>query len=259
MCFNLYTILIYLRDICLKSMQAEMEKERNAYRAHCLVLTFPSQGHINPMLEFSKRLEHKGLKVTLVTTNFISKTIYKEATSIALETISDGYDEGGRAQAESIQAYLERFRRVGSQTLAELLEKFSSSGCPVDCVVYDAFLPWALGVAKKFGLVGATFFTQSCAIGNIYYHVHKGVLKVPLSETEILLPGSPPLEPQDMPSFIYRFGISYPAFFDMVVSQFSNIDQADWILCNTFYELEQEVTHTINFVHFFFFNLFWGN
>ncbi|XP_062173992.1 UDP-glycosyltransferase 74F2-like [Alnus glutinosa] len=217
-----------------------MVNEKNAYRAHCLVLAYPTQGHINPMLQFSKRLEHKGVRVTLVTTYSISKTIHKEATSIALETISDGYDDGGIEQAESIQAYLERFWRVGSQTLSQLLEKLSSSGCPVDCIVYDAFLPWALDVAKKFGLVGAVFFTQSCAVDNILFHVYKGVLKLPLSEPEILLPGLPPLQPQDTPSFICDFG-SYPAFFDMVVQQFSNIDKADWVLCNTFYELEQEV------------------
>lgn len=137
-----------------------MEKEtNNAYKAHCLVLSYPTQGHLNPMLEFSKRLEHKGVKVTLVTTRSMSKTIHKEASSIALETISDGFDEGGFAHAESIQAYLERFWQVGSQTLAELLEKLSSSssGNPVDCIVYDAFLSWALDVAKKFGLVGAVF------------------------------------------------------------------------------------------------------
>ncbi|XP_059459420.1 mogroside IE synthase-like [Corylus avellana] len=219
-----------------------MELEKNAYRAHCLALTYPVQGHINPLLEFSKRLEHKGVKVTLVTTHFISKTIHKEAatSSIALETISDGYDEDGRAQAESIKAYLERFRRVGSQTLAELLEKLSTSGCPVDCIVYDTYLPWALDVAKKFGLLGAAFFTQSCVVNNIYNHVHKGVLKVPLSETEILLPGLPPLESQDMPSFIYD-SVSYPALFDMFVGQFTNLGQADWVFVNTFYELEQEV------------------
>jgi hypothetical protein len=45
------------------------------YITRWTALTFPSQGYINPMLEFSKRLEHKGLKVTLVVTNFISKTI----------------------------------------------------------------------------------------------------------------------------------------------------------------------------------------
>ncbi|XP_059434663.1 UDP-glycosyltransferase 74F2-like [Corylus avellana] len=217
-----------------------MEKQKNGYKAHCLVLSYPTQGHINPMLQFSKRLDNKGVRVTLVTTFSISKTIHKEATSIALDTISDGYDDGGIEQAESIQAYLDSFWRVGSQTLTQLLEKFSSSGSPVDCIVYDAFLPWALDVAKKFGLIGAVFFTMSCAVDNILYQVHKGALKLPLSESEILLPGLPPLEREDMPSFISDFG-SYPAFFDMVVQQFSNIDKADWVLCNTFYELEQEV------------------
>jgi pathogen-inducible salicylic acid glucosyltransferase len=218
-----------------------MDKERNVYRAHCLVLAYPAQGHINPMMQFSKRLEHKGIKVTLVITKSISNTMHKEAaTSIALETISDGYDEGGIAQAESVHTYLDRFRQVGMQTLAELIEKVSSSGCPVDCVVYDPFLPWALDVAKKLGLLGAVLFTQSCAVDNIYYHVHKGVLKLPLSDSKILLPGSPPLGPQDMPSSIYDFG-SYPAFFDTLVGQFSNIDKADCVLVNTFYKLEKEV------------------
>jgi pathogen-inducible salicylic acid glucosyltransferase len=217
-----------------------MEMEKNGYRAHCLVLTYPAQGHINPMMEFCKRLQHKGVKVTFVITNFISKTMHKEASSIALETISDGYDEGGLAQAESIYAYEESFRRVGSQTLTQLIEKLSSSSSPVDCVVYDSLLTWALDIAKSFGLLGAVFLTQSCAVDNIYYHVHKGVLKLPLSETEILLLGSPPLQPQDLPSFISDFG-SYPVYYDMLVGQFSNIDKADWVFVNTFYELEQEV------------------
>ncbi|XP_062175293.1 UDP-glycosyltransferase 74F2-like [Alnus glutinosa] len=217
-----------------------MEMVGNVYRAHCLVLAYPGQGHINPMMEFSKRLEHKGVKVTMVITKSIAHTMDKEVNSIVVETISDGYDEGGVAEAESIPAYLESFWRVGSQTLTELIEKLSNSGCPVDCVVYDPFLPWALDIAKKFGLVGAMFFTQSCAVDNIYYHVYKGVLKVPLLETEIFLPGSPPLKPQDMPSFIFDLG-SYPAYFDMLVGQFSNVDKADWVLVNTFYELEQEV------------------
>ncbi|GMY33706.1 UDP-glycosyltransferase 74E1-like [Fagus crenata] len=219
-----------------------MEKERNGYRAHCLVLSYPTQGHINPMLQFSKRLEHKGVKATLATTRSMSKTMHKEASSstIVLETISDGYDEGGIAHAESIQIYLERFWRVGTQTLTDLLEKLSSSGSPVDCVVYDSFLPWALDVAKKLGLIGAVFFTQSCAVDNIYYHVQEGLLKLPLLDPQILLPGLPPLQPQDMPSLIYDLE-SYPAFFDMVVSQFSNVGKADWVICNTFYELEPEV------------------
>ncbi|KAJ4717284.1 Glycosyltransferase [Melia azedarach] len=211
-------------------------------KAHCLVLSYPGQGHINPMLQFSKRLQHSGVKVTFSTTYFISKSIHRDSSSsIPLETISDGFDEGGKGQAESIQAYLERFWQVGPKSLSELVEKMNGSGFPVNCIVYDSFLPWALDVAKKFGLIGAVFLTQSCAVNSIYYHVNKGLLKLPLAGNEILLPGMPPLQPRDMPSFVYDFG-SYPAVFDLVVRiQFSNIEKADWVLCNSFYELEQEV------------------
>lgn len=226
--------------------------EKPCSKAHCLVLSFPAQGHINPMLQFSKRLEHKGVRVTFVTTRFISNTIINPAgsspTSIALETISDGYDEGGIAHAESIKAYLDRFWEVGLLTLVNLVEKLNSSGSPVNCIIYDAFMPWGLDVAREFGLVGSVFFTQSCAVDSIYYHVHQGLIKLPLVETEILIPGLPPLEPQDMPSMISKLG-TYPDFFDMLLDQFSNIANADWVLCNTFYELEQEVG---SFVSYYF-------
>ncbi|KAB2634319.1 hypothetical protein D8674_038375 [Pyrus ussuriensis x Pyrus communis] len=195
------------------------------------------------MLQFSKVLQHKGLKITLVTTHRFHSTMHRSPfTSIAFETISDSYDEGGILQAETTEAYLDSFQKVGTNTLIELLGKLSCSGNPVDCIVYDAFMPWPLDVAKKFGIVGAVFLTQSCAVDNIYYHVQQGLLKLHLPpDCEILLPGLPPLQPSDMPSFIHAFG-SYPAFFKMVVDdQFSNVDKADWILCNTFYELEEEV------------------
>jgi len=83
-------------------------------KAHCIVVSFPAQGHINPMLQFSKRLEHKGVKVTPVTTRFISNAIMSgsSSSSISLQTISDGYDEGGIDQAESIKSYLDRFWKV---------------------------------------------------------------------------------------------------------------------------------------------------
>jgi hypothetical protein len=44
---------------------------------------------INPMLQFSKHLASKGLKVTLITT----PSIGKPASSINLETVFDGFKE----------------------------------------------------------------------------------------------------------------------------------------------------------------------
>ncbi|KAE9463717.1 hypothetical protein C3L33_04405, partial [Rhododendron williamsianum] len=163
---------------------------------------------------------------------------------ISTATISDGHDGCGFTVAGDPGSYLARFRSVGSETLSDLIKKLDGQGPRVDGLVYDPFLPWALDVAREFGLVGAAFFTQSCAVSNVYYHVRKGILKLPFEEGKaILVPGLPPLERSETPSFVGDYG-SFPAFCDMLVNQFSNIDKADWVLFNTFYDLEEEVRYS---------------
>ncbi|KAL4030929.1 hypothetical protein IC575_009184 [Cucumis melo] len=213
--------------------------ERDDRTPHILTVTYPSQGHINPMLQFSKRLQKRGFKITLVLTNFIARVSHS-LPPFPILTISDGHDDGGFASADSAQTYLDSFRRFGSESLRELLRRLSSSASPVDCLIYDSFLPWALDVAKEFQIATAVFFTQSCAVANIYYHVHKGLIDLPLPNRESEIPGLPLMKLAEFPSFIYQLG-SYPAYYDLLVNQYANVDKADWIFCNTFDELEREV------------------
>ncbi|KAF8036045.1 hypothetical protein BT93_C1914 [Corymbia citriodora subsp. variegata] len=222
-----------------------MEDSRKSHKPHCLVLSFPAQGHINPMLQFSKRLIHKGAGVTFVTTRSMTKTLHglSSRPSISLETISDGFDDGGFKAASSPEAYIERFWKVGPETLSEVVERLISSGRPPSCIVYNSFLPWALDVAQKYGLIGAAFFTMSCGVNNVFYHCQKGLLEIPVRK-QVLIPGMPPLEPQDMPTYVSD-PKSYPAYLGMLVGQFSNLDKVDWVLCNTVYELEQELADSL--------------
>ncbi|OMO59244.1 UDP-glucuronosyl/UDP-glucosyltransferase [Corchorus olitorius] len=186
-------------------------------KAHVLILPYTAQGHINPMIQFAKRLVAKGLKATLVTSVFLSKTLLVNPnnSNIDIQPISDGFDEGGYAQAESGKDYLATFQRVGSKSLASLMKKLAENGCPVDALIYDPFLPWALDEANKFGVVGVAFFTQSCAVNTVYYHAQKGFLRLPISEPHVSLPGLPPhLKASELPSFVSLYG-TYPAFLDM--------------------------------------------
>lgn len=209
-------------------------------RVHCLVLAYPAQGHINPMLQFSKLLEHEGVRITLATTLYYSKNLQKVPPSVALETISDGFDDGRHGEEEkNFRFYLDRFWQQGPKTLGELIEKLGRSGYPVDCLIYDSFVPWALDVARRYGIVGAVFLTQNMTVNSIYYHYSLGKLRVPLTEHEIRLPALPQLLHEDMPSFFLE---KDPGLLEFLVGQFSNIEKADWILCNTFYELEKEVS-----------------
>lgn len=162
--------------------------------------------------------------------------------SVHLDVISDGFDSGGFAESASIDGYLSRLKAAGSRTLSDLIKKYRESSDPVDCVIYEPFLPWALDVAKEHGLFAAAFFTQPCAVDFIYYNIHHKLLKLPVSSTPVSISGLPLLELRDLPSFL-NVPASYPAYFEMVLNQFSNTEKADYILINTFYKLEKEVTY----------------
>ncbi|KAM3379442.1 UDP-glycosyltransferase 74G1 [Capsicum galapagoense] len=212
------------------------------HKAHCLILPYPVQGHVNPMLQFSKRLQSKGVKITIAPTKSFMKNMQDLPTTVSVEAISDGYDDGGRDQAESFVAYTTQFNEVGAYTLSQLIQKLTNCRCPVNCIVYDPFLPWAVEVAKNFGLATAAFFTQNCVVDNIYYHVHEGVVKLPPTQVdqEILIPGlSCTIGSSDVPSFV--IDPEAERILEMLVNQYSNLDKVDWVLINSVYELEKEV------------------
>ena len=208
--------------------------------AHVVVLPYPGQGHINPLLQFAKRLASKGIKATLATTTYTVKSI--SAANVGVEPISDGFNEAGFAQAKNEADFVNSIKINGSKSLSQLIEKFKNSEFPVTCIVYDAFFPWALDVAKSHGLYGAPFFTNSAAECSIFCRTHHGLLELPvkMEDLPLFVPGLPPINCQDLPSFI-RLPESYPAYLAVKLSQFTNADKADWIFVNTFEALESEV------------------
>ncbi|KAJ8499840.1 hypothetical protein OPV22_010392 [Ensete ventricosum] len=209
--------------------------------AHILVLPYPSQGHISPMLQFAKRLAAKGPKTTLVTTHFILNSFPAQTGSVRLAPISDGHDRGGFPSAASLEAYLLTLADVGARSLSKLIDQHVASGCPFTCMVYDTIVPWAVDVAKMHGLATAAFSTQSCAVSAIYYYVNQGMLDVPEAggSVSFSVPFLPPLARSEFPSLALRES-SYFAISTMATNQF-NLEKDDWILFNSFDMLENEV------------------
>ncbi|XP_021719003.1 UDP-glycosyltransferase 74B1-like [Chenopodium quinoa] len=207
---------------------------------HVMVLTYPAQGHINPLLQFTKLMASKGIKATLATTRYTASAI--QAPGITIEPISDGFDEGGFKQASSLQAYLHSFKVIGSKSLTELIEKFKSSCYPVDCLVYDSLLPWALDVAKEMGVCKAAFLTNSASVCSLYWYLHHGLLSLPLTPDSfpLVLPGLPDLRSSDLPSFIAH-PLEFSEYLGSIMEQFSTLEENDWVFINTFAELESEI------------------
>jgi len=182
---------------------------------HVILVPYPSQGHINPLLQFAKRLASKGVKSTIATTKYTVNSIH--SPNISVEPISDGFDEGGFTQAQNTDVFLKSFKENGSRTLSQILTNYENSTHPISCIVYDSFLSWALDVAKKHGIYGASFFTNSATVCAVFAHIHHGTFSLPVKIEEnepLLLPGLPCLYPNDVPGFI-REPESYPAYLAM--------------------------------------------
>ncbi|KAM3702243.1 hypothetical protein ACJW31_04G011300 [Castanea mollissima] len=211
-------------------------------KTHILVIPYPVQGHINPMLQFSKRLATKGARVTLVATSTIRNSMQalQGASSVNIKIISDGSE--GEETVESLIATVDRFKDVVSQSLAEYIEKLNSSKYPPKFIVYDCALPWALDVARKYGIDGAPFYTQSCAVNVVYYHFKKGTVRLPVEEPTVSLPSMPKLAINDLSSLLSNPS-SYPPLLNLFLDQFSNFLEAKWIFFSSFKELELEVVN----------------
>ena len=222
-----------------------MEREQGATLTHIVVLPYPLQGHINPMLQFSKRLAPKGLKVTLLTPKSIVESMKGQASSVTFEPIDDDDDSGELIAAETMEAYDERFKAMFSHGLEGLIEKNKSYGFTTKLVVYDCILPWAVDIAKQHGIGAAPFITQSCTIAAIYYNLYQERFTLPLQEPGVSLPSLPLLRMDDMPSIISQ-PASYPFILRVCLEMFHNFHEVNWAFCNSFDKLEEEVSSFFN-------------
>ncbi|XP_040383023.1 UDP-glycosyltransferase 79-like [Oryza brachyantha] len=212
------------------------------HTTHVLLVAYPTQGHINPLLQFGKRLAaRRGVRSTLAVTRFVLATAAPSSPggSVHLAAISDGCDHAGYDEAGDARAYLARLETAGSRTLAELLCAEAARGRPVHVVVYDSFLPWARGVARRHGAACAAFLTQACAVNIAYGHAWSGTVKLPVREAPGELPGLPAgLEAGDLPTFMVNPADGH-GYQDMLVKQqFDGIGDADDVLVNSFSDLE---------------------
>ncbi|ERN20295.1 UDP-glycosyltransferase 74E1 [Amborella trichopoda] len=224
-----------------------MEEERGK-SAHVLLLPYPSQGHINPLLYFADRLASNGLRVTFVTPIQSKKYFHKADPAVLasthLEFFSDGHDDGLPPDLD-LEAYQSNLRRLGSRAVGDLIDRLTVQGVRPVSLVYDSFYLWALDVAHDHGILGVSFLTQSCAVGSIYNrYLHGHPVRPKEPNGHVTIPGMPLLGLRDIPSFIAqpegnRFILEW------LSGQFENIDQADYVLVNSFDSLEAEVRKEI--------------
>ncbi|EYU32718.1 hypothetical protein ABFS82_14G039100 [Erythranthe guttata] len=224
---------------------------------HVLLVTFPAQGHINPSLQFAKRLAKLGVAVTFLTSSSAVRRMTTTAAAINFASFSDGFD-GGWSNDET-QNFMAALRTHGSKAVEDAVAAAAAENRPFSRVIYTLLVPWAGQVAHRLRVPVTLLWIQPAILFGVYfYYFNKYFDAAAMNEEDdgnnnnnnkiIELPGLPPFAPSDLPSFM---SASNPSMYDFALPTFTeNFEILDreispTVLINTFQSLESEALTAI--------------
>lgn len=141
--------------------ETKMEKqEQRGYQL--LLVPWPMQGHINPMLQLGTILHSKGFSITIAHTQFSSPnpSIHPSFNFIS---IPDTFLEHQTSSADLIDLVLllnDKCQQPFKQLLARMTNE---QHFQIACIIYDEIMYFSLTIANHFKLPSIMFQTSSAA------------------------------------------------------------------------------------------------
>jgi hypothetical protein len=225
-------------------------------RPHAIVVPFPVQGHINPMMILAQNLASHGFIVTFINSEYNHNRIHGRAKSIEeedtvaggmirLRIIPDGLPE------EDTRTNFARLASATEKTMGPLLHKLiheinESEEHKVTCLIADFFASWALDVAQQCQInARAAFWPGLIATYAIIHHmpslISGGTIAsdgIPKEHKMIrYLSSMPALCSAHLP-WVIGSEEDQRSRFQFWLRGVARFRQVQWILCNTFDELE---------------------
>ncbi|XP_042495281.1 UDP-glycosyltransferase 86A1-like [Macadamia integrifolia] len=241
-----------------------VKMDKDEQKPHAIFVGYPLQGHVIPAVHLAIKLASKGFTITFVNTDAIHhKTSEARLDSSAAAADDDDIFAGARKAGLDI-----RYRTVADglpldfdrsvnhdQFMASLLHVFSahvevlvgkiikSEEPPVTCLIADTFFVWPSMIAKKFGLLYVSFWTEPALVFNLYYHIHllrsnsHFACQDKRKDTIDYIPGVASIEPTDLTSYLQDTDTTTVCH-QIICKSFEEARGADFVLCNTVQELE---------------------
>lgn len=153
---------------------------------HALVIPFPAQGHVIPLMEFSHCLAATGFKITFVNTEFIHERVMgalserdNNQNQIRLVSLPDGI--GQEEDRNQLEKLYDSILNTMPGYLEELIQKINESDHDmITCIIADECVGWAVQIAKKMGIPSAAFWIFSAGyralILNIPRLIEEGII-----------------------------------------------------------------------------------
>lgn len=206
-----------------------------------LLVTFPGQGHINPSLQFAKRLADHGLRVTFLTALYATNRMPQTSLHPLIDVVSfpTGYDHGWSKQ--QFPQFTQALADYGTTAVEAAVAAKRAEGRPFARVVYTPLVPWAGQVAHRLGVPATLLWIQSAIVFGVCFHYYNKSFDA--ADEVVDLPGLPLLRRSDLPSFVQD---ASPSELLDEIFQFLDGEDHPTVLLNTFDELESEVLRVLN-------------
>uniref|UniRef100_A0A2N9HAQ7 Glycosyltransferase n=1 Tax=Fagus sylvatica TaxID=28930 RepID=A0A2N9HAQ7_FAGSY len=227
---------------------------------HVLVIPFPAQGHVGPLMKLSHWIVDHGIKVTFVNSEFTHAKVTaampennEEKSPIRLATIPDGLEPGDDRNDQN--KLIESVQKVMPGHLKDLIEKINESNDDeqISFVIADALAGWALEVAEKMGIKRAAIWPAGPGALAFVLHIPK------LLEDGIIDTTGTPIKNElirlskEIPAWSNaEFTWSCPgdsktqnSLFEFCFRVHHSVRLCNWLLCNSFYELDSSACDLI--------------
>ncbi|KAH7668897.1 UDP-glucuronosyl/UDP-glucosyltransferase protein [Dioscorea alata] len=234
-------------------------------RPHALLLPYPAQGHIIPLLELAQSMHiNHGFTVTFINTHFNHARLFSTfppsqstATNPSFNFVSipDGMQPGD--DHNDIAKLCNALKTFMPLSLEQLITKMNNQEHDKPtCFIADQGMGWALDVAKKTGLRSAVFAASSAttftSVWNIPNLIEQGIInerdgsaKRP-GQVFRLSPGTPPMNVDNLSWNCFLNSESNKIIFQYVYANNKAMKNVEYVIFNSFYEAEKEIFDYLN-------------
>ncbi|XP_016178906.1 UDP-glycosyltransferase 83A1-like [Arachis ipaensis] len=225
-------------------------------RPHVLVVPYPEQGHVIPLMELSLCLVKQGIKVTFVNTKHNHERIMNAfpkgnnnalLSQMNLVWIPDGLgsSEERKMPGKSSEAVL----KVMPEKVEQIIEDINDGSLceeKISCVLADQSIGWAIGIAVKKGIRPVAFCPAAAAqlvLGlSIPKLIESGFIDqdgTPLENQIIQLsPTMPVVSTENLVWVRAGSTAAQKHIFQLMLKNIEFMEKTEWILCNSTYDLE---------------------
>jgi hypothetical protein len=154
-------------------------------KPHVIFIPFPLQGHVIPAVHLAIKLASQGFTITFINTQAIHHQtsnaqpssepdifakVRESGLDIRYTTVSDGLPIGFD-RSLNFDQFTAALLHVFSAHVDEMVGQIVKSDDSIRCLIADTFFVWPSKIAKKFGLLYVSFWTEPALVFSLYYHM----------------------------------------------------------------------------------------